>query len=242
MQTTQTFPLQNELPGGAATPATQALHPVGQAFILGGRAIFTLVGRASRFTFKVTRKDPEPGSRFTAPTYFVALLTGANNETDYSYLGILDAATGAVKLTKGSRMTVDAPAVKAIQWAMPKLWAGTLPAGVQVHHEGRCGRCGRLLTVPESVISGFGPDCIGKVGGAAPTLPLAGPDPSKDDAAAVYNRAFADALGGEDLGNLMELANFYGESDQVELAREIDERIAAARRAADLAVTKWGVQ
>jgi len=27
----------------------------------------------------------------------------------------------------------------------------------------RCGRCGRVLTVPESVESGFGPECIGRL-------------------------------------------------------------------------------
>jgi hypothetical protein len=32
-----------------------------------------------------------------------------------------------------------------------------------VHHEGRCGRCGRTLTVPESIESGFGPECINYV-------------------------------------------------------------------------------
>jgi len=29
-----------------------------------------------------------------------------------------------------------------------------------VFHEGACGRCGRTLTVPESIASGFGPECI----------------------------------------------------------------------------------
>jgi hypothetical protein len=27
------------------------------------------------------------------------------------------------------------------------------------HHEGKCGRCGRLLTVPSSIESGIGPEC-----------------------------------------------------------------------------------
>jgi hypothetical protein len=74
---------------------------------LAGKAIFTLVGTSSRFTYRVTRKDPEAGSRYTQPTYFVSLLTGSNNETDYSYLGILDPVTGYVRLTKNSRMTAQ---------------------------------------------------------------------------------------------------------------------------------------
>jgi hypothetical protein len=32
-----------------------------------------------------------------------------------------------------------------------------------VHHENHCGRCGRTLTVPESVERGIGPDCLAKM-------------------------------------------------------------------------------
>ena len=35
-------------------------------------------------------------------------------------------------------------------------------AGFDVHHEGKCGKCGRPLTVPESVKTGLGPICSGK--------------------------------------------------------------------------------
>ena len=39
-----------------------------------------------------------------------------------------------------------------------------LPKTVEVWHEGICGRCGRKLTVPESVERGLGPECAGLVG------------------------------------------------------------------------------
>lgn len=39
-----------------------------------------------------------------------------------------------------------------------------LPEGVQFWHEGRCGRCGRRLTVPGSIEIGFGPDCASELG------------------------------------------------------------------------------
>jgi hypothetical protein len=127
------------------TPRTQ--QNIGQDFILAGKAIFTLIGRSARFTYRVSMKA-DPGQ---APVYFVGLLTGANNETDYSYLGLLDPVTGYVRLTRKSRMGADAPAVKAIQWALPRIWSkATMPAGFGIMHAGRCGRCGRTLTVPES--------------------------------------------------------------------------------------------
>jgi hypothetical protein len=40
-----------------------------------------------------------------------------------------------------------------------------LPGGYKIHHEGRCGKCGRLLTVPESVETGIGPECAKRMGG-----------------------------------------------------------------------------
>jgi hypothetical protein len=36
---------------------------------------------------------------------------------------------------------------------------GVLGRLLEVWHEGRCGRCGRALTVPESVERGIGPEC-----------------------------------------------------------------------------------
>lgn len=35
---------------------------------------------------------------------------------------------------------------------------------VEIWHEGKCGRCGRQLTVPESIESGFGPECVKMIG------------------------------------------------------------------------------
>jgi hypothetical protein len=51
----------------------------------------------------------------------------------------------------------------AFAWFWDRLRNGNLPEQVEVHHEGRCGRCGRALTVPESIESGFGPECINHV-------------------------------------------------------------------------------
>jgi hypothetical protein len=143
-------------------------HEIGREFILGGKAIFTVSNpTGERYTFRVNRKDAEPGSRYTDPTFFVKLLTGPENSTDYTYLGLLTPA-GDVKLTKASRYTDETKPVRVIRWALRLVFQGaSLPAGYAIHHEGRCGRCGRLLTVPESVDSGFGPECAGRIGLAA---------------------------------------------------------------------------
>lgn len=136
--------------------------PVGKEFILGGRAILTMVGRSSRFTFKVRRADPSPGHP-NPQLYFVSVLTNADGRS-YTYLGTLDRHSGAVRATRNSKLPTDHPAFVAASWAFPQVWAkGMLPGG-QVLHAGRCGRCARLLTDPTSIRAGFGPECRDKIG------------------------------------------------------------------------------
>lgn len=140
-------------------------------FITAGRAIFTLEnaagfhtsdGCAPHYTFKVTEKE------FDGRTlYFVALLTGPNNEADYSYLGVLNPKTGEVRLTKASKLTDESWPIRLLRRVLARVWSdqGEMikEAGFNLHHEGRCGRCGRVLTVPESIELGLGPECAGKI-------------------------------------------------------------------------------
>jgi hypothetical protein len=125
-------------------------------FILGGNATVTFESKSTgaRFTYRV--RVSEDGS-----IHFVSVLTGENNETDYAYLGTI---RGAVfNHGKKSKIGADAPSAKAFAWAFPALAGGKMPTGLNVWHEGRCGRCNRKLTVPESIASGFGPECAGRI-------------------------------------------------------------------------------
>lgn len=133
-------------------------------FILAGKAIFTVSnGKGEHYTFRVKRKDNDAPR---LPVYFVSLLTGPDNTRDYSYMGVLSEYTGLTRLTNASKMTDSATSFRVINWALKKVWAGeSLPEGYEIHHEGYCGRCGRMLTTPESVAAGFGPECIQKLCG-----------------------------------------------------------------------------
>lgn len=128
-----------------------------RAFILGGNATVTLesVKTGARFTFKVTSPDLDDA----AAPHFVKVLTGSDNEEDFAYLGLIRAATFTHARPEKTRISRDAPSAVAFAWAWPHLAAGRIPAGLNVWHEGRCGRCNRKLTVPESIASGFGPEC-----------------------------------------------------------------------------------
>lgn len=143
--------------------------------ILAGKAKITLVskGTGTRFTYRICRAEARhPGE---APAYFVSLLSGPNNESDFVYLGMLRKGWGnegyCFHLTAKSRSTMDAASVKAISWAVATIYdRGEIPASLEVWHEGCCCRCGRTLTVPESLATGLGPECAKKGSKAAPLL------------------------------------------------------------------------
>ena len=123
-------------------------------FILAGNARFTIKNTmtGNRFTFHVRKPSDEK-------PHFVRLLTGSDNSRDYSFLGtIFDGRT----YRHGQRSSVDRDAMsnRAFAYVWGLLANGEdIPESVEIYHEGSCGRCGRRLTVPDSVISGFGPDC-----------------------------------------------------------------------------------
>jgi len=128
--------------------------------LLSGRAIFTLESKATgtRFTYKVTKKE-EDGK---PPLYFVGLLSGPNNSQDYRYLAFVGAEESLPRLTARSCAGEDAASYKAIRWAFHMLGQEKVEEfseQVNVWHEGRCFRCSRRLTVPESIQTGLGPVC-----------------------------------------------------------------------------------
>lgn len=129
-------------------------------FVTAGNAIVTIRSKATgtRFTYKITESDPKPGQM---PVYFVGLLNGSDNTSDYVYMGTLFAS--GFRTTRKSRIAADAPSAVAFAWFATHFEDGR----IEVWHEGRCGRCGRKLTVPESIASGLGPDCATKLGVAA---------------------------------------------------------------------------
>jgi hypothetical protein len=138
----------------------KALHE----YALAGHATLTLTSEKTGawYTYRVSQaKDRATGE--PQPRWFVALLTGPENTSDYSYMGMLDEA--GFRLTKASKFAPDTKSVQAFAYAWKHVSAGQMPPQVAIRHEGRCGRCGRTLTVPESIDSGLGPECRSKMGG-----------------------------------------------------------------------------
>ena len=140
------------------------------AFVFAGNSTFTLVSRVTgvRFTFKVSvpkfdANDPKADTKLTGP-WFVKVLQGPNNEEDFGFLGtVFDdrPVKGARKYFHwaGGRISRDAPSAKAAAWFFNTVLPAQNFSEVEVWHEGKCGRCGRKLTVPSSIENGLGPVC-----------------------------------------------------------------------------------
>jgi hypothetical protein len=137
-----------------------------RAFVLAGRAVFTVQNAATggRFTYKVSRCDGNPHIRF------VSVLTGPDSSTCYTYLGTIAVSPRTPAHCYGyhhsAKSTVRpvAPSACTFVWLWEHLrYSRPLPPSVTMHHEGRCARCGRVLTVPESIAAGYGPECIGRL-------------------------------------------------------------------------------
>ena len=89
-------------------------------------------------------------------------MTGFDNESHFSYMGMLK-SNGELILTKGSKFEETTWSVKLLKRCLVRIWEGDFTkletAGFELHHEGKCGKCGRKLTTPQSVKTGFGPKC-----------------------------------------------------------------------------------
>lgn len=131
-------------------------------FITAGKAFFTVENEntGNRLTFKVSHKKENLS--------YVYVLTGSDNTSweCYTYLGTLwDNDLGTYRHSRKSRIGTDAMSAKTFAWLAKLLSGGhEFPDGVNFWHDGRCGRCGRPLSVPSSIQLGLGPICADKAG------------------------------------------------------------------------------
>jgi len=128
-------------------------------------ATFTVVNEATgnRITLrtrkpKMTDKDKAAGRDENTLPVFVDVMDGCDNESHFSFVGTLRGGRLALS-AKAKAKQADAKRAKVIlDWTIAAAERENLRT-VRVLHEGCCGRCGRKLTVPESIDTGLGPEC-----------------------------------------------------------------------------------
>ena len=101
------------------------MQTITKAAVRAGKATITVAnGKGEHYTFQVNKKEPQIASKWAqfGPSWFVALLTGPNNNMDYTYMGMLSEGlygngsklktVDTVKLTAKSKFTPDTKPVK----------------------------------------------------------------------------------------------------------------------------------
>lgn len=124
-------------------------------FLYGGKAIMTIQSNKTQkhFTYKIVKNK-----KAEKEMYFVSLLTGPSNTSDYTFLGTI---FGQGTFRHGSKSKIGAESLGAISfnWFVKRLHENNITNQVNIFHEGFCCCCGRTLTTPESVAAGIGPEC-----------------------------------------------------------------------------------
>jgi hypothetical protein len=133
-------------------------------FLTGGNATLTVTSlkTGKHFTFKVQKPTvlTENGGKrrdHDAEVAFIKVLTGDPNEwQDWRFVGTLFLDDMSVRSKRG---TEPLPSLRALGWAIDQLKSGSIHPDLQIQHAGRCCRCGKTLTHPDSIESGIGPEC-----------------------------------------------------------------------------------
>lgn len=137
-------------------------------FMFAGRSTFTVYNEVtdSRMTFKIEKlPDRKKQNKNDPNIWFIKYFTGTDNYKHYSFLGsvkVVDKTKLEYKHSRKSKFEPDARPVLSFMWLLDN--HDKLPEEIHFYHEGICGRCGRKLTVPESVESGYGPECWKMIG------------------------------------------------------------------------------
>jgi hypothetical protein len=135
------------------------------AYAMAGHATITLESRRTgkHFTFKINRAKNDDGS--PASRWFVGVLSGPDNDSDYSYIGLIETRLNGClfRQTAKAKFKADAPCVRGFAYFWTHVERGHIPSDLIVRHNGHCGRCGRTLTVPSSIEAGIGPECSKKM-------------------------------------------------------------------------------
>lgn len=129
-------------------------------FILAGRATVTIVSKktGTRFTYKVkAKKDADEFD-----PRFVSLMTGPDNERSYKFMATIFSRNN-LRWSAKSKVSRSHKGAMAFEWLFGMLRQNIMPSSVEVWHSGKCGKCGRKLTVPLSIRTGIGPICDGRI-------------------------------------------------------------------------------
>lgn len=128
-------------------------------FMTGGNAIITLVDyqQEIRHTYKLMASEDQK-------YLWIKLLTGPDNTKHYTDIYVFHVDSDGLPILQYRRNN-KVYETSASVMLFKKVFRGLILRPeeemdwLEIWHVGRCCRCGRTLTVPESIAAGIGPEC-----------------------------------------------------------------------------------
>ncbi len=133
-----------------------------RAYVFGGRATITIVSAktGTSFTYHVAWKEG------TGNFFFVSLLTGPQNTSDYTPCGTVWKAVDGSWIYRTNQsaldwVRLDSPSQTGFAWFVRQLNSkgAEISNQVEVWISSRCSVCHRKLTAKQSIAAGMGPKC-----------------------------------------------------------------------------------
>ena len=132
-------------------------------YVTAGKACVTILNTETegRHTYRVNAPGRTAEERDAAEILFVSVMTGTDNDNPrhYKYIGIIIRQSGAFRTTAKTKLPLTDARVKGMEWLMRNVKVLDRFPHVEIRHHNRCGKCNRVLTVPESIDTGLGPIC-----------------------------------------------------------------------------------
>lgn len=136
------------------------------SFLLAGKALLTIFNQKTEnhHTYRIKAPGRTREEQGNSPILFVSVLTGPENNSNYTYIGVIVRETGQFRMTRGSKLPMSDRRVRGFVWLVANAFSLWRYPHVEVRHHNQCGACARTLTVPESIDSGLGPICAKRLG------------------------------------------------------------------------------
>lgn len=139
-----------------------------------GNSTLTFQNQATgtHMTVKVRQARDKQDRKKKLPIFFVNVSLLRDQNTGFVFGGTFFTDTMTLKLSKHAPS--ESQLGKVMMWLFHSVQNPQVlrDKKVSLLHEGRCCRCALPLTHPESINSGFGPDCLEYVLKASPQLTL----------------------------------------------------------------------
>ena len=133
-------------------------------FMLAGKCEFVLHSSKTNEDFKYEMTKKKSDSKEDSFIYFTSLIKG--NEKIYAGVIWFNNDTQEFRFSTGKNGKVEPSniSIKSLIFVLNKLVKEETVQHLVVYHVGKCGKCGKKLTTPESILTGLGPTCSNKIG------------------------------------------------------------------------------